>query len=295
MPLAHANGIEIAYETRGSPSDPALLLVMGLGCQLILWPEEFCDLLAERGFHVIRFDNRDIGLSTKFDDAGWPDLTPAFAAGEVEAAYVLEDMAADAAGLLDQLEIEAAHVVGVSMGGMIGQQLAISRPERVLSLVSIMSTTGDRSVGQPLPSAIPALIGPMPTDREGYARRSAELFKLIGSPAYPPDEQYLLDRAAESYDRCHHPAGFVRQLAAIWASPDRTDALGDVRVPTLVIHGEADPLITVSGGRATAEAVPGAQLLEVPGMGHDLPRELWPRFVDAIAENAARAQTAAAT
>jgi pimeloyl-ACP methyl ester carboxylesterase len=293
VPVAQSNGIEITYETFGNADDPALLLVMGLGCQLILWDEDFCRMLAERGFYVIRFDNRDVGLSSKIEDGPEPNILAAMAGDASTASYTLEDMAADTAGLLDHLGIEAAHVVGVSMGGMIAQQLAISHPERVLSLVSIMSTTGDREVGQPLPHAIPALVGPSPSDREGYVEFNVQVFKTIGSPEYPPDEQWLREMAGTSYDRCHYPVGFMRQLLGIIASPDRTAALANVHVPTLVIHGEADPLITVSGGEATARAIPGAKLMKLPGMGHDLPRQLWPQFVDAIAANAARAQAAA--
>ncbi len=295
MPVAESNGIEIAYETFGSADDPALLLVMGLGCQLILWDEELCRMFAERGFYVIRFDNRDIGLSSKIEGGPQPNPLAAMTGDASSASYTLEDMAADTAGLLDQLGIEAAHVAGVSMGGMIAQQLAISHPERVISLTSIMSTTGDPNVGQPLPQAIPALVGPSPSDREGYVEFNVQVFKTIGSPAYPPEEEWLRRMAGASYDRCHYPVGFMRQLLGIIASPDRTAALASVRVPTLVIHGKADPLITVSGGEATARAVPGAKLIEIEGMGHDLPRELWPKFVDAIAENAARARAAAPT
>jgi pimeloyl-ACP methyl ester carboxylesterase len=293
MPVAQSNGIEIAYETFGNAEDPALLLVMGLGCQLILWDEELCRMFAERGFFVIRFDNRDVGLSSKIEGGPQPDVFAAIGGDASSASYTLEDMAADAVGLLDHLGIEAAHVAGVSMGGMIAQQLAIDHPERVLSLVSIMSTTGDPEVGQPLPHALPALVGPSPTDRDGYIEFNAQVFKTIGSPAYPPDDQWLRAMAGASYDRCHYPIGFMRQLLGVIASPDRTAALANVQVPTLVIHGEADPLITISGGEATASAVPGAKLVKVPGMGHDLPRELWPRVVDEIAANAARTQAPA--
>jgi pimeloyl-ACP methyl ester carboxylesterase len=293
VPVAPANGIEIAYETFGKPEDPALLLVMGLGCQLILWDEELCRMFADRGFYVIRFDNRDIGLSSKIEGGPQPNVMAAIAGDASSASYTLEDMAGDVAGLLDHLGIEAAHLVGVSMGGMIAQQLAISHPERVLSLTSIMSTTGNPEVGQPLPQAIPALVGPSPSDRAGYVDFSVQVFKTIGSPGYPPEEEWLRRMAEASFDRCHYPVGFMRQLVGIIASGDRTAALANVRVPTLVIHGEDDPLITVSGGEATARAIPGAKLMKVPGMGHDMPRELWPQFVDAIVANAERARAAA--
>jgi pimeloyl-ACP methyl ester carboxylesterase len=293
MPLASTNGIELEYEVFGDSADPAMLLVMGLGMQLLAWDEEFCRMLAERGFYVIRYDNRDVGLSTKIEDAPVPDLFALMAGDGSSASYTLEDMADDAAGLLDHLAIEAAHVVGASMGGMIGQALAINHPDRVLTLTSIMSTTGDRAVGQPRQSALPALISPAPADRAEYIEYTLGLFKLIGSPAYPMDDDRFRALAAASYDRMHYPIGFMRQLAAIVASPERTQALGSVTIPTLVIHGEEDPLIQVSGGEATAKAIPRAKLMKVRGMGHDLPRELWPEFVDAIVQNTERARAGA--
>jgi pimeloyl-ACP methyl ester carboxylesterase len=293
MPRAQTNGIELEYETFGDPADPAMLLVMGLGIQLLGWQQEFCELLVERGFFVIRFDNRDVGLSSKIEDAPAPDVFALMGGDASSAGYTLDDLADDTAGLLDALGIEAAHVVGVSMGGMIAQALAINHPERVLSLTSWMSTTGDRNVGQPRQEALPALISPAPADREGFIEYQAGLFNLIGSPAYPADPEKLRALIAASYDRMHYPIGFLRQLAGIVASPDRTEALGSVRVPTLVIHGADDPLIDVSGGEATAKAIPGAKLLKIPGMGHDLPPQLWPTFVDAIVENAERARAGA--
>jgi pimeloyl-ACP methyl ester carboxylesterase len=293
MPLAPCNGIEIEYETFGDPADPAILLVMGLGIQMLGWQEEFCQMLVDRGFFVIRYDNRDVGLSSKIEDAPVPDVFALMAGNAASAGYKLDDMADDAAGLLDALGIKAAHVVGVSMGGMIGQTLAIRHPERVLSLTSIMSTTGNPEVGQPRPEAIPALISPAPNDRDGFIEYQAGLFNMIGSPAYPADPDKLRDLIGRSYDRMHYPIGFMRQLAGVVASPDRTEALGSVQAPTLVIHGEDDPLIQVSGGEATAKAIPGAKLVKIPGMGHDLPPELWPQFVDAIVENAERARAGA--
>jgi pimeloyl-ACP methyl ester carboxylesterase len=289
VPVAQANGIEIAYETFGDAADPALVLIMGLGCQLLVWDERFCQALVERGFFVIRFDNRDIGLSSKIESGPVPN--PMAIAGDASSAsYTLDDMAADTVGLLDELGIEAAHLVGASMGGMIAQQVAVLYPERVLSLVSMMSTTGNPGVGQPLPIAIPALISPAPPGREGYADFIVRVFKAIGSPAYPYEEDYIRQRALASYDRSYYPAGFARQLVGILASGNRTGRLAGIRAPALVIHGEADPLITVSGGEATAAAIPGARLLKIPGMGHDLPLELWARFVDAIVENAERSR-----
>jgi pimeloyl-ACP methyl ester carboxylesterase len=293
MPRAQANGIELEYETFGDSSDPAILLIMGLGVQLLGWPEEFCEMLAKRGFYVIRYDNRDIGLSSKIEDAPVPDLM-AFLAGDTSSAgYFIEDMANDAAGLLDALGIDAAHIVGVSMGGMITQALAIHHPDRVLSLTSWMSTTGDSTVGQPRPEALPALISPAPEGRDAYIEYAVGLFKIIGSPGYPADQQRLREVIAASYDRSYYPVGFMRQLAAAAASPDRTAALANVRVPALVIHGEDDPLIQVSGGEATAKAIPGAKLVKIPGLGHDIPPELWPTFADAIVENTERARAGA--
>jgi pimeloyl-ACP methyl ester carboxylesterase len=293
VPVAQANGIEIAYERFGDPADPALILIMGLGCQMVIWEVELCEMFAERGFNVIRFDNRDVGLSSKIEGGPEPNLLSALMGDTSSASYFLADMAADTAGLLEALEIDAAHVVGASMGGMIAQQLAIDFPERVLSLTSWMSTTGDRSVGQPQTAALGAITGEAPNDRESYIQFQSNVFKAIGSPKYPMDEQRFRKLAGEQYDRCYYPQGFLRQGLAILASPDRTPGLRQLSVPTLVIHGEDDPLVTVSGGEATAAAIPGARLMKVPGMGHDLPTELFPEFVDAIVENAERAKTEA--
>jgi pimeloyl-ACP methyl ester carboxylesterase len=273
MASTAANGITIEYETAGDPADPPLLLVMGLGMQLIAWRPELIDAFAAQGFYVVRFDNRDVGLSTWFDDSGTPDLTTAFG-GDTAAPYLLSDMADDAAGLLDALGIEAAHVLGASLGGMIVQSIAIGHPDRVLSLTSIMSTTGDRSVGAPHPEGISALLRPPATDRDDAIESTVNLLKIISSPGFAFDSGRVRAEAAAAYDRAFHPAGTARQLSAGTASPDRTPALREVRVPTLVVHGEADILIDPSGGRATAEAVPGAVLWMVPGMGHHLPEEL---------------------
>jgi pimeloyl-ACP methyl ester carboxylesterase len=286
--LAPANGIEIAYETIGDPSDPALLLVMGLGMQLIHWDRELCEQLAGRGFRVIRFDNRDAGRSTQIH-APVPNPMRAMAGLKIDAPYLLDDMADDAFGLLDHLGIEAAHVVGVSMGGMIAQAMAISRPERVLSLTSVMSTTGERRVGRPKLRVWSVLARRAPRDKEAFVEYFVRVFRMIGSRSFPFDEERVRALAAASYDRGHRPAGTGRQLAAIIASGDRTERLRGLRVPTTVFHGQRDPLVPFKGGRATARAIPGARLIAIPGMGHDLPREIWPRLVDAIAENAARA------
>lgn len=293
MPRAEANGIELEYDTFGAADQPALLLVMGLGAQLISWEEGFCQRLADQGFHVIRYDNRDVGLSTKIEGGGEPDLAGAMAAvlegKPVPLAYTLEDMADDGIALLDALGIPAAHVVGASMGGMIVQAMAIRHPARVLSLCSIMSTTGDRGVGQPTPEAIAALLAPPPRNRDEAIEASVKGSRIIGSPGFPFDEAKARRRAGEAYDRMSYPQGMARQLMAILGCQDRTPALRRLEVPTVVIHGEADPLVTPSGGRATAEAVPGAQLLMIPGAGHDLPEEAWPMIIEAIVANTARA------
>jgi pimeloyl-ACP methyl ester carboxylesterase len=280
VPDVRSNGVVLRYETAGDPADPVLLLVMGLGAQLIDWPPDFVELLAGQGFRVVLFDNRDSGLSTVLDHLGTP--------GPRGAPYLLADLAADAAGLLRALGVPRAHVVGVSMGGMIAQQLTVDHPDLVASLCSIMSTTGDPAVGRPTAEAAALLTGPPAASREEAVAAGVAGFRVTGSPAYPVDEADLRMRAAARYDRGFHPSGTRRQFAAILASPDRTAALRHVRVPTVVIHGTADPLITPSGGRATAAAVPGAHLLEIPGMGHDLPVEVWPDIIDAITANACR-------
>jgi len=285
-----SNGIELEYETFGSATAPTILLVMGLGMQLLGWDPELCRRLADRGFQVIRYDNRDVGLSSDFDHAGLPDLAALFA-DPGRAPYLLADMAEDAAGLLAGLGIPAAHVVGASMGGMIAQELAIRHPDLVLSLCSIMSTTGARDVGRPTTAALAALTAPAGADRAGAIARAVRTWRVLESPAYPRSDEQLRAAAASAYDRANHPAGSGRQLAAIVCSPDRTEQLRTLAVPTQVIHGDADPLVDVSGGRATAEAIRGARLLLLPGMGHDLPEELWETFIDAIVANAQRADS----
>lgn len=289
MARCKANGIELEYETFGSPTAPAILLVMGLGMQLLGWESEFCDRLADRGFHVIRYDNRDMGLSTGFDDARVPDLAAVFSGDRGSVPYLLPDLAEDAAGLLAGLGIRAAHVVGASMGGMIAQELAIRHPELVLSLCSIMSTTGSPAVGQPTPAALAALTAAPGTDRAAAIERGVSTWRVLESPAYPRPDDRLRATVAAAYDRAYRPAGAARQLAAIVCAADRTGPLGRLSVPALVIHGEADPLIDVSGGRATAAAIADSRLMLVPGMGHDLPEELWDDFQDAIAANVQRA------
>jgi pimeloyl-ACP methyl ester carboxylesterase len=288
---ANVNGIQIVYETIGDPANPPLLLVMGLGMQLIHWDRNLCEQLAERGFWVIRYDNRDAGLSTKVN-APVPDIRRAVVGMRVEAPYLLADMAEDAAGLLDHLGIEAAHVVGASMGGMIAQELAMRHPERVLSLTSIMSTTGERRAGRPKLRVMAVLLRRAPRDRQGFIDHFVRVFRLIGSRGYEYDEERVRELASATYDRDHDASGTGRQLAAILASGDRTARLRSLRLPVTVIHGRDDPLVPLRGGKATARAVPGARLLEIPGMGHDLPEQVWPTVIDAIAETAARATPA---
>jgi pimeloyl-ACP methyl ester carboxylesterase len=289
MPNIAANGIQIEYETFGDSTNPPLLLIMGLGAQMILWDEEFCEQIAARGFYVIRFDNRDAGLSTHFHDAPLPDLPAAMTGDSSSASYTLSDMAADAAGLLDALGLSAAHIVGASMGGMIAQSFAIEHPDKTLSLCSIMSTTGDTAVGQPDPEALEMLMATPPQTVEEAADTAVLAAKIIGGKRYPVDEERVRARAVEGWNRDHDALGFGRQLVGIMASGDRTPGLAGVRVPTLVIHGLDDPLVTPSGGESTAKAVPGARLLNVEGMGHDLPIPLWPGIIDAIVENAEKA------
>lgn len=283
MRTAHVNGIDIEYRTEGDPSHPALLLVMGLGAQLIAWPQGFVDGLRDHGFFMVLYDNRDCGLSTKFE--GTPEFTSLFSGDAATAPYLVEDMADDAAALLSELGVARAHVVGASMGGMITQALVINHPDRFLSACSIMSTTGDRTVGAPTGEAMTALLRPVATSREEAIEASVEGSRVIGSPDYPADEAVLRERAGEAYDRSYCPDGTARQLAAILASPDRTEGLRGVRMPFLVLHGEADPLVTLSGGQATAAAVPGSKLITFPGMGHDLPEALWGPVTDAIVAN----------
>ncbi len=286
--------VDIAYETFGDPSDPALLLVMGLATQMIAWHEDFCAQLAERGFHVIRFDNRDVGRSSAMRDIPVPTVRQLALRSKKAAGYTLSDMAGDAVGLLDHLGIERAHVVGASMGGMIAQTIAIEHPGRVLSLCSIMSNTGARWSGQPKLATYRVLLGTPPKDRDKFIDHVLKMYRVIGSPGFDRNEDDLRDIAARSYDRGRNPAGSGRQLAAIIASGDRTSRLGSISVPTVVIHGTKDKLVSPSGGRATAKAVPGARLVKIEGMGHDLPRGTWSQIIGAIAENAARAGEPAA-
>ena len=289
-----AGPVEIAYETFGDEGDRPLLLVMGLATQMLAWHEDLCRELVSRGFFVVRFDNRDIGLSTHLHDAPPPNVMAALGGDTSSASYTLEDLADDAVGLLDGLGVtRPAHVVGASMGGMIAQTIAVRHPARVASLTSIMSTPSPK-IGPPTQAAAATLFAPPATNREEAVQRALSTYRVIGSPGYPLDEQWLAGVAGEAYDRAYDPLGVARQLLAIHASGDRTPGLRELDVPTLVVHGEDDQLVQVEGGRATAAAVPGAELLVVPGMGHNLPRELWPQLVDRITALADRADGRAA-
>jgi pimeloyl-ACP methyl ester carboxylesterase len=286
--VAAVNGIDICYETFGDRGGRPLLLIMGLSGPMHWWHDEFCELLAGRGCFVIRYDNRDCGRSTSIPGRVRP-LWAMLGLGRARSPYTLNEMADDAAGLLTHLGIDAAHLVGVSMGGMIAQTLAVRAPGRVLSLVSISSTTGSRLVGRPSAAAMRVLTIAPPRTREAYLDFSVRMWRLIGSPGHPFDEDRVRRTAERTYEWGLNRSGTARQLTAVLASGDRTRALKSIRVPTLVIHGDADPLINVSGGRATARAIPGSELRIYPGMGHDLPPELWPAFVDDIVRTADRA------
>jgi len=282
--------IELCYQTFGNPDDDPLLLVMGLGGPMIWWNADLCRLLAAAGFFVIRYDNRDTGRSTRAPGrvtrAG---LLRAFAGRGGRPPYTISDLATDAVGLLDHLGLESAHVAGVSMGGMIAQTLAVEHPRRVRSLTSISSTTGRRSVGWQHPRLVPMLLAARGPGREVYVETAARTWQLIGSPGFPPDLDEVRERAGATYDRGVSASGVMRQMVAVLHQPDRGPRLRGLRIPAMVIHGTADPMVHLSGGRATAAAIPGAELLVVDGMGHDLPRPLWPTFVEAIRRTADRA------
>jgi len=285
MGNVRANGIDIEYETFGSATDPTLLLVNGFTSQLIGWDERFCQMLAERGRHVIRYDNRDVGLSTHFDGQG-VDIPAIFRARKGEGSmpavpYTLHDMAADGIGLLDALGIDSAHIAGMSMGGMIVQTMAIDHPTKVRSMTSIMSHTGENDYGRSTKEANAALMSAPPLERAAYITHTVTNGRLWSSPRYY-DEGAAGARAGASYDRMFYPEGSPRQMAAIMSVGDRADGLRALDTPTLVIHGRADTLITPSGGERTAELVPGANLLMLADMGHDLPEPLWPLLVDAV-------------
>jgi pimeloyl-ACP methyl ester carboxylesterase len=282
-------GVTLCYETFGDPANPTALLVMGLGTQMVAWHEDFCLQLADRGLHVVRFDNRDIGRSTHMKGRA-PTIRQLLTRSKRAAHYTLRDMADDAAGLLEELELAPAHVIGASMGGMIAQCLAARHPEAVRSLTSIMSNTGSLRSGQPALRVYSVFLRRAPSEREAFIEHMERVFAAIGSRGLPRDPEDIRALAAMSYDRDRDPEAAGRQLAAIIAAGDRTPELRRITAPTLVIHGSADRLVSPSGGRATARAIPGADLLMVPDMGHDLPRAAWPTLLDAIAGHALRAE-----
>jgi pimeloyl-ACP methyl ester carboxylesterase len=259
---------------------------------MVGWPDGLCRDLADRGLFVIRFDNRDIGLSTHLDAAGAPDVLALLGGQASGVPYALADLADDTVGLLDELGLDSVHLVGASMGGMIAQLVAIRHPDRVRSLTSIMSTTGEAGVGAPSEAGAGVLFAPPAHGRESAIQRTLDTYRVIGSPGFEFDEAGLRERAGLSFDRAYDPAGVARQLAAILTTPDRTRDLGKLDVPALVVHGAHDQLVDVSGGRATAAAIPGAELIVVEGMGHDLPRDVWPQLVDAITALVERGETA---
>jgi len=287
MAKVDANGIQIEYETFGEPDSPALLLIMGLAGQLIDWDEKLCRQLAQNGHYVIRFDNRDAGLSSKIEKAGVPDIMQTIEAmmkGEmINPPYTIEDMAADTVGLLDALGIGKAHICGISMGGMIAQTIALNYPNRVLSLTSIYSRTGDPGEPQPKPEAMELLLTSPPEGREAYIEFAVKLFTTISGPRFPYDKEWLRKHVAQTYDRSYCPQGAARQLVAIFAQKNRKPALESLSTPTLVIHGADDPLLGVECGKITAAAIPGAKLMIIDGMGHDLPHGGgWPQILDAL-------------
>lgn len=292
MPQTQANGIQIEYETFGNRANPALLLIAGNGAQLLFWEIEFCKMLEESGFFVIRFDNRDAGLSTKFEEAGVPDFMAAIQAvmtgKAVKAPYSLNDMADDCIGLLDALGIEKAHICGASMGGMIAQAVAYRHPQRVLSLTSIMSNTGNPQSAQSNPEALAAVMAPSPTERNAYVEHNMKVWRKIWSPGFPFEEERARAFLENSYDRSFCSAGAVRQNIAILACGDRTTSLASIKARTLVIHGAGDPLIPLGAGKEAACAIPGAELLVIDGMGHDLPKGVWRNISSAIARHLQR-------
>ena len=280
--------ITMAYERLGDPSAPPVVLIMGLGAQLIGWPDGFCDELVTRGLHVIRFDNRDVGESTHF--TGMPNFPAVLAGDHSSVVYTLRDMAGDTIGLFDELGLDSVHLVGASMGGFIAQVVAIEQPRRVRSLTSMLSSTGSLAVGQPRPESR-GLFAPMPPRNRAEAiERALQGAKIVGSPGFPPDLDAVAARAGRAFDRGFDPPAMIRQGAGVVASGDRTSRLRELRVPTLVIHGDSDVLVDVSGGHATAAAIPGAELVVVEGLGHDLPRALWSDFASRIAAVVARGE-----
>jgi pimeloyl-ACP methyl ester carboxylesterase len=287
---AASNGLKIAYETFGDRADPPVLLIMGLGTQMLAWPDELCRTIADRGHFVIRYDNRDVGLSSHLDELPVPAVKDLLLRRR-RPPYKISDMAADAVGLLDALDLDSVHVVGASMGGFIAQTLAGLYPQRVRSLTLIMTSTGSRLVGHPKPQLFSKLLRRrVVRDRMEAGEAVVETFRIIGSKGFAFDEEYLRDLGGRSYERAYNPRGYLRQLAACVAQPNRTRHLRNITVPALVIHGLNDPLVNVSGGKALAKAIPGAEFVGFQGMGHDLPRALWPRFADEICAVASRGE-----
>ena len=285
--LVRVGDLEICCEELGDPGGEPMLLVMGLGAQMIYWDDGFCKLLGERGYRLIRFDNRDVGRSTCVR-APVPGRV-AMLLGTGRPAYRLDDLADDAVGVLDAFGIDRAHVVGASMGGMIAQVVGYRHPHRVSSLALIMTHSGRRTVAMPTRRALAALLSRPARSRDELVEAMVRAFRVIGSPAYPFDEERFREMAGRSYDRGYNPAGSARQLHAITASGDRTRRLREITAPTVVVHGDSDPLVRPAGGRQIVRTIPGARLVSIPGMGHDLPEQVWPRIVDAVDRNAARA------
>jgi pimeloyl-ACP methyl ester carboxylesterase len=293
--IVKVNGVELAYDTFGESKNPPMLLIMGLGEQMIRWDVRFCQSLAAAGFWVIRFDNRDVGKSTKFESAGVPNVLALLLGGQspetLSVPYTLVDMAQDAVGLLDALNIESAHVVGISMGGMIAQTVAIHFPKRVRTLTSIMSSTGNPDLPRPKPEAMMILQQTPPDNRAEYIEYTVQRQRILSGPKYPIDEVYVRDFASRKFDRSFYPQGTTRQLAAILASGSRKEALKKVKIPTLVIHGDADPLVPVEGGKDTAASIPGARLQIIEGLGHDIPVEAAPQILEAIIQHVRKTET----
>jgi len=285
---AKVGEVELVYDTFGNPSSPPMLLIMGLGAQMIRWDDAFCKAIAAQGRWVIRFDNRDVGLSTKCDEAGIPDVMSLIQGQKVDVPYTLKDMAADAVGLLDTLEIKTADVVGVSMGGMIAQTIAIHYPERVRTLTSIMSSTGNPDLPQSTPEAMSVLLAPPASNRDNYVTDQLKAAKVLHGTKYPLNEEYVRNYAERSYDRCYNPTGVVRQLSAVLGSGRRNEALANVKIPTLVIHGDIDPLVPVEAGKDTAKSIPGAKLVIIEGMGHSFPTEVVPQILKEILQHTAK-------
>lgn len=300
MPTLKANGLDIYHESHGDEGAETILLIMGLGAQMTAWPPGFYNRLLEAGYRVVLFDNRDVGLSEKLDDAGAPDIPgilQALRSGtKPPAAYTLDDMAADAVGVMDALGIERAHIVGASMGGMIAQLVAADYPQRTLSLISIMSSTGNPELPRSTPEATAVLTqrGPDPReDLEGFLAHSLKSSRVIGSPGYPADPAVQRASALANFERSYTPMGFQRQYAGVMASPDRRPKLATITAPTMVIHGADDALVPLAGGEDTARNIPGADLRVIPGMGHDLPAALHGTIADMVLEQAAKARATA--